>query len=141
MLLLFYLHCQSQFAVVESAIYDPRVFFLKPCLPFIMPANTATAPSPAAATPTRKAATVPEKKYKCQYCNRAFSRSEHRSRHERSRKFSFLLCSGVDVHSGVVSLLPPTPAPRHLIFPFPDFNTSPNHPSYALQTINPIPLP
>ena len=27
-----------------------------------------------------------EKKYKCQFCNRAFSRSEHRSRHERSRK-------------------------------------------------------
>jgi hypothetical protein len=24
--------------------------------------------------------------YKCQFCNRAFSRSEHRSRHERSRK-------------------------------------------------------
>jgi len=29
---------------------------------------------------------APEKKYKCQFCNRAFSRSEHRSRHERSRK-------------------------------------------------------
>lgn len=27
-----------------------------------------------------------EKRYKCQFCNRAFSRSEHRSRHERSRK-------------------------------------------------------
>jgi uncharacterized Zn-finger protein len=29
-----------------------------------------------------------EKRYKCQFCNRAFSRSEHRSRHERSRKSS-----------------------------------------------------
>jgi uncharacterized Zn-finger protein len=38
--------------------------------------------TPAAARKTG----VPEKKYKCQFCNRAFSRSEHRSRHERSRK-------------------------------------------------------
>ncbi|KAJ4299685.1 hypothetical protein N0V90_004931 [Kalmusia sp. IMI 367209] len=37
--------------------------------------------SPAA---TRKSGSAPEKKYKCQFCNRAFSRSEHRSRHERS---------------------------------------------------------
>lgn len=44
--------------------------------------NTIAA-SPAAA---RKPSLVPEKKYKCQFCNRAFSRSEHRSRHERSRK-------------------------------------------------------
>ncbi|RKF81054.1 Zinc finger protein klf1 [Golovinomyces cichoracearum] len=39
---------------------------------------------------------VPEKKYKCQYCNRAFSRSEHRSRHERShtkeRPFQCMKC-------------------------------------------------
>ena len=35
---------------------------------------------------TRKSGAAPEKKYKCQFCNRAFSRSEHRSRHERSRK-------------------------------------------------------
>ncbi|KAJ4405752.1 hypothetical protein N0V91_005059 [Didymella pomorum] len=38
----------------------------------------------------------PEKKYKCQFCNRAFSRSEHRSRHERShtkeRPFKCLKC-------------------------------------------------
>ncbi|KAH3913178.1 hypothetical protein HBH56_112740 [Parastagonospora nodorum] len=33
---------------------------------------------------TPASARVPEKKYKCQYCSRAFSRSEHRSRHERS---------------------------------------------------------
>ncbi|KAF2746101.1 hypothetical protein M011DRAFT_468967 [Sporormia fimetaria CBS 119925] len=32
----------------------------------------------------RKTGSAPEKKYKCQFCNRAFSRSEHRSRHERS---------------------------------------------------------
>jgi uncharacterized Zn-finger protein len=36
--------------------------------------------------PVRKSSLAPEKKYKCQFCNRAFSRSEHRSRHERSRK-------------------------------------------------------
>ncbi|KAL2402576.1 hypothetical protein ABEF93_001393 [Exophiala dermatitidis] len=42
-------------------------------------ANTAVT----TATP-KKPASAPEKKYKCQYCNRAFSRSEHRSRHERS---------------------------------------------------------
>ncbi|KAL2819142.1 fungal-specific transcription factor domain-containing protein [Aspergillus granulosus] len=46
--------------------------------------------SPAKKTP------APEKKYKCQFCNRAFSRSEHRSRHERShtkeRPFKCLKC-------------------------------------------------
>ncbi len=50
-------------------------------------AATATSPTASAPTPNRKASVVPEKKYKCQFCNRAFSRSEHRSRHERSRKF------------------------------------------------------
>ncbi|KAL8735937.1 MAG: hypothetical protein Q9166_000499 [cf. Caloplaca sp. 2 TL-2023] len=44
-------------------------------------AAAASAPQP---TPSRKTPGVPEKKYKCQFCNRAFSRSEHRSRHERS---------------------------------------------------------
>src|SRR6266516_4283587 len=51
---------------------------------------TAMAVLPAAAAssqPVKKGALAPEKKYKCQFCNRAFSRSEHRSRHERSRKF------------------------------------------------------
>lgn len=37
-----------------------------------------------------------EKRYKCQFCNRAFSRSEHRSRHERShtkeRPFKCMKC-------------------------------------------------
>lgn len=37
-------------------------------------------------SPIRRTAVGAEKKYKCQFCNRAFSRSEHRSRHERSRK-------------------------------------------------------
>ncbi|KAI4142683.1 MAG: hypothetical protein LQ341_003140 [Variospora aurantia] len=51
-----------------------------------MPAAPAitSAPAPStttAPTPTRK---TPEKKYSCQYCARSFSRSEHRSRHERS---------------------------------------------------------
>ncbi|MBE7180774.1 MAG: hypothetical protein INR71_06125 [Terriglobus roseus] len=59
-----------------------------------MPAAAAAAAAmsvlPAAsASPSgsgRKSQAAPEKKYKCQFCNRAFSRSEHRSRHERSRK-------------------------------------------------------
>ncbi|KAI9733209.1 MAG: hypothetical protein M1818_007327 [Claussenomyces sp. TS43310] len=51
----------------------------------------------ATATPAiRKSSLAPEKKYKCQFCNRAFSRSEHRSRHERShtkeRPFKCLKC-------------------------------------------------
>lgn len=65
-----------------------------------MSAVAGTAPGPPAAldvspTASRKAsnaaAAAPdkekEKRYKCQFCNRAFSRSEHRSRHERSRKY------------------------------------------------------
>ncbi|KAI4119555.1 MAG: hypothetical protein LQ345_000552 [Seirophora villosa] len=51
-----------------------------------MPAAPAITSAPApgtttTSTPTRK---TPEKKYSCQYCARSFSRSEHRSRHERS---------------------------------------------------------
>ena len=47
--------------------------------------------SPAASRKPSTNGTAPpdkekEKRYKCQFCNRAFSRSEHRSRHERSRK-------------------------------------------------------
>ncbi|GAM86406.1 hypothetical protein ANO11243_044200 [Dothideomycetidae sp. 11243] len=49
---------------------------------------TATPPAmpadPTSPVASKKAAGAPEKKYKCQFCNRAFSRSEHRSRHERS---------------------------------------------------------
>jgi Fungal specific transcription factor domain len=40
----------------------------------------------ASSSATRKSNLAPEKRYKCQFCSRAFSRSEHRSRHERSRK-------------------------------------------------------
>merc|ERR1712000_411012 len=48
-------------------------------------ASVAVLPPPAASTPSaRKASLAPERKYKCQFCHRAFSRSEHRSRHERS---------------------------------------------------------
>ncbi|OJJ51211.1 hypothetical protein ASPZODRAFT_127234 [Penicilliopsis zonata CBS 506.65] len=58
-----------------------------------MAPNTATA---ASASPAKKSGSAPEKKYKCQFCNRAFSRSEHRSRHERShtkeRPFKCLKC-------------------------------------------------
>lgn len=54
--------------------------------------SAAPAPAPAAASPTTapggKISHAPERKYKCQYCSRAFSRSEHRSRHERSRRCS-----------------------------------------------------
>ncbi|AEO68967.1 99559580-6a84-44f9-a55a-fcf452054510 [Thermothielavioides terrestris] len=60
-------------------------------------ASVAVVPSSAASTPTpRKASLAPERKYKCQFCNRAFSRSEHRSRHERShtkeRPFKCMKC-------------------------------------------------
>ncbi|KAG7290946.1 hypothetical protein NEMBOFW57_000952 [Staphylotrichum longicolle] len=60
-------------------------------------ASVAVMPSSAASTPaTRKASLAPERKYKCQFCNRAFSRSEHRSRHERShtkeRPFKCMKC-------------------------------------------------
>ena len=60
-------------------------------------AASATASSATAVTPKKTVAT-PDKKYKCQFCNRAFSRSEHRSRHERSRKFVpiLLVDGGVD---------------------------------------------
>ncbi|KAJ9212592.1 transcriptional regulator family: Fungal Specific TF [Paecilomyces variotii] len=55
-----------------------------------------TAPAAASNSPAKKATSAPEKKYKCQFCNRAFSRSEHRSRHERShtkeRPFKCLKC-------------------------------------------------
>ncbi|CAK7202420.1 hypothetical protein SEUCBS139899_005143 [Sporothrix eucalyptigena] len=61
----------------------------------VMP--TAAPPTSAAATPAaRKPSAAPERKYKCQFCNRAFSRSEHRSRHERShtkeRPFKCMKC-------------------------------------------------
>ncbi|KAI9731030.1 MAG: hypothetical protein M1834_005493 [Cirrosporium novae-zelandiae] len=46
--------------------------------------TTAASASNSTSTTSRKSATAPERKYKCQFCNRAFSRSEHRSRHERS---------------------------------------------------------
>ncbi|KAL4893441.1 fungal-specific transcription factor domain-containing protein [Aspergillus ambiguus] len=53
------------------------------------------APNQATNSPAKKTS-APEKKYKCQFCNRAFSRSEHRSRHERShtkeRPFKCLKC-------------------------------------------------
>ncbi|CAK7220910.1 hypothetical protein SCUCBS95973_004317 [Sporothrix curviconia] len=67
----------------------------------VMPTAAPPTPAAAAATPAaRKPAAAPERKYKCQFCNRAFSRSEHRSRHERShtkeRPFKY---GGVPLHS------------------------------------------
>ncbi|KAK3357644.1 hypothetical protein B0T25DRAFT_165211 [Lasiosphaeria hispida] len=60
--------------------------------------SSAVMPSPAS-TPTSRL--VPERKYKCQFCNRAFSRSEHRSRHERShtkeRPFKCMKCKSTFV--------------------------------------------
>ncbi len=61
-------------------------------MPVAMASNAAPASASSAAAARKTGA--PEKKYKCQFCNRAFSRSEHRSRHERSRK-SFLLVAPV----------------------------------------------
>ncbi|CAG9941921.1 unnamed protein product [Clonostachys rosea f. rosea IK726] len=60
-------------------------------------ASVSVLPPPAASTQSsRKAPLAPERKYKCQFCHRAFSRSEHRSRHERShtkeRPFKCLKC-------------------------------------------------
>ncbi|EQK99901.1 C2H2 finger domain protein [Ophiocordyceps sinensis CO18] len=60
-------------------------------------ASVAVLPPAAASTSSsRKASLAPERKYKCQFCNRAFSRSEHRSRHERShtkeRPFKCMKC-------------------------------------------------
>ena len=39
----------------------------------------------------KKTPLMQERKYKCEYCARAFSRSEHRSRHERSRAYLVFL--------------------------------------------------
>ncbi|KAI5810992.1 fungal-specific transcription factor domain-containing protein [Peziza echinospora] len=54
-----------------------------------------TVPGPTTQS-TRKTPLAQERKYKCAYCARAFSRSEHRSRHERShtkeRPFKCLKC-------------------------------------------------
>ncbi|KAF6231863.1 hypothetical protein HO173_009946 [Letharia columbiana] len=49
-------------------------------MPAAATATASVAPVPKPAKPQH----VPDKKYKCQFCARAFSRSEHRSRHERS---------------------------------------------------------
>ncbi|KAI1505517.1 hypothetical protein F5X99DRAFT_415948 [Biscogniauxia marginata] len=61
-------------------------------------ASVAVLPTAASATPVPRKTSLaqPERKYKCQFCNRAFSRSEHRSRHERShtkeRPFKCMKC-------------------------------------------------
>ncbi|QIW94520.1 hypothetical protein AMS68_000038 [Peltaster fructicola] len=57
----------------------------------MLPSTTGRKASNTAAPDKEK-----EKRYKCQFCNRAFSRSEHRSRHERShtkeRPFKCMKC-------------------------------------------------
>ncbi|RYP03261.1 hypothetical protein DL764_005254 [Monosporascus ibericus] len=59
-------------------------------------ASVAVPPTSTSSTPRKTSVTAPERKYKCQFCNRAFSRSEHRSRHERShtkeRPFKCMKC-------------------------------------------------
>ncbi|KAI0014162.1 fungal-specific transcription factor domain-containing protein [Xylariaceae sp. FL0662B] len=61
-------------------------------------AGVAVLPTSASSTPVPRKSSLaqPERKYKCQFCNRAFSRSEHRSRHERShtkeRPFKCMKC-------------------------------------------------
>ncbi|KAI5806979.1 fungal-specific transcription factor domain-containing protein [Geopyxis carbonaria] len=59
-------------------------------------AMTVQATAPAAQAAPKKGPLAQDRKYKCAYCNRAFSRSEHRSRHERShtkeRPFKCLKC-------------------------------------------------
>ncbi|KAI0117541.1 fungal-specific transcription factor domain-containing protein [Hypoxylon sp. NC0597] len=61
-------------------------------------ASVAVLPTSASSTPVPRKTSLaqPERKYKCQFCNRAFSRSEHRSRHERShtkeRPFKCMKC-------------------------------------------------
>ncbi|KAI9806798.1 MAG: hypothetical protein M1826_004641, partial [Phylliscum demangeonii] len=50
-----------------------------------MPAAAVAPHAGSSSAPTsRRSSVAPEKKYKCQFCHTAFSRSEHRSRHERS---------------------------------------------------------
>ncbi|KAI0879667.1 hypothetical protein GGS24DRAFT_438272 [Hypoxylon argillaceum] len=61
-------------------------------------ASVAVLPTSASSTPAARKTSLaqPERKYKCQFCARAFSRSEHRSRHERShtkeRPFKCMKC-------------------------------------------------
>ncbi|KAJ2975172.1 hypothetical protein NUW58_g8434 [Xylaria curta] len=61
-------------------------------------ASVAVLPTSASSTPVARKTPLaqPERKYKCQFCARAFSRSEHRSRHERShtkeRPFKCMKC-------------------------------------------------
>ncbi|KAI1082218.1 fungal-specific transcription factor domain-containing protein [Whalleya microplaca] len=59
----------------------------------VLPTSTSASSTP---VPRKPSLAQPERKYKCQFCNRAFSRSEHRSRHERShtkeRPFKCMKC-------------------------------------------------
>ncbi|KAE8442010.1 hypothetical protein EG329_003946 [Mollisiaceae sp. DMI_Dod_QoI] len=99
-------------------------------------ASMTVLPTAAASSNMRKSSLAPEKKYKCQFCNRAFSRSEHRSRHERShtkeRPFKCMKCrstfvrrdlllrhdrtvhakdGGIPLHSDVKRRAGPKPSP------------------------------
>lgn len=66
-------------------------------------ASTATPAATNGASPTtaKKPALAPEKKYICVHCGRGFSRSEHRSRHERSRELYLYLILLSQIQGGV----------------------------------------
>jgi hypothetical protein len=94
---------------------------------FKMPAaNVAVAPPTSVATtaatpaPRKTSATQPDRKYKCQYCARAFSRSEHRSRHERSRMWRETLS-----YQSTTPPQSPTPLVFHPPLPRPATNNEP----------------
>ena len=118
-----------------------------------IPTTTTTRTMPAAMTATASAAAArkssaiaPEKKYKCQFCNRAFSRSEHRSRHERSRKLSslvfFLLLMCACLPASFPTFAFPSlqarvayPTPRHHTIINPITTFSPLHPSSCIMSL------
>ena len=76
----------------------------------VLPAAASGSATAATIASSRKSNVTPEKKYKCQFCNRAFSRSEHRSRHERSRMsrcslfIIFFLPASARVYGGYIKL-------------------------------------
>ena len=90
----------------DSPIRFTRGILVDDSIVFAMPAAATATASVAPVAKPAKPQHVPDKKYKCQFCARAFSRSEHRSRHERSRKFlrAFPVSRwrGCSPHGGVV---------------------------------------
>lgn len=78
-------------------------------------ASVAVLSTSASSTPVSRKTSLAqsERKYKCQFCATAFSRSEHRSRHERTRKWHHLSPS---TEAGAQFLvLPSQPLPLSLL--------------------------